>query len=550
MKIIKILLLALIFSTPVISQHQIPYLAKKGSAIQLMVDNEAFLMIAGELHNSSASTVEYMEPLFPTLKYMSVNTVFVTVAWEQFEPQEGLFDYTLVDAILENARKSDLKVCLLWFASWKNGESSYTPIWVKKDTKRFFRVKTKEGKDIETMSPFCEETKKADARAFAALMKHIKKVDTDNTVILMQPQNEVGMFQDIDYNEVALNLFEEEVPERLMSYLIKNKSRISTYIKNAWSLSEYKTKGTWKEVFGDTPEAKSFFITWQYANYIDYVAKAGRDQYDLPMMVNAWIVQKPEDLPGVYPNGGPVSRVIDIWKAAAPHIDIQSPDIYLPNFKEIVAMYHRDDNPLFIPESTSEVGRAFYAFGEHDAICYSPFGIEDASEDFLFRKSYGVLNEARHLILNYQGTGKMRAVLQEDEETYQDLYFGDYKVKVMYEGKEEPSFAIIIHSGENEFYVIGMNLSIYFSSERENTIGYIGQVFEGRFKDEEWITSRMLNGDETFHNSRLRVFGRKFRTQQDLIEITKNEGDPDAYSPATKQEITTPGIYKVITYQR
>jgi beta-galactosidase GanA len=399
MKIIKILLLALIFSTPVISQHQIPYLAKKGSAIQLMVDNEAFLMIAGELHNSSASTVEYMEPLFPTLKYMSVNTVFVTVAWEQFEPQEGLFDYTLLDAILENARKSDLKVCLLWFASWKNGESSYTPIWVKKDTKRFFRVKTKEGKDIETMSPFCEETKKADARAFAALMKHIKKVDTDNTVILMQPQNEVGMFQDIDYNEVALNLFEEEVPERLMSYLIKNKSRISTYIKNAWSLSEYKTKGTWKEVFGDTPEAKSFFITWQYANYIDYVAKAGRDQYDLPMMVNAWIVQKPEDLPGVYPNGGPVSRVIDIWKAAAPHIDIQSPDIYLPNFKEIVAMYHRDDNPLFIPESTSEVGRAFYAFGEHDAICYSPFGIEDASEDFLFRKSYGVLNEARHLIL-------------------------------------------------------------------------------------------------------------------------------------------------------
>lgn len=540
----------ILFLTKGNTQNNIPHLKKNGKATQLIVNNEPFLMIAGEVHNSSASTIEYMEPLFPKLKAMNLNSVFVTLAWEQFEPKEGVYDYTLVDAIIENAKKSNLKVCLLWFASWKNGESSYTPMWVKKDTKRFFRVKTKEGKAIETMSPFCEATKIADAKAFTALMKHIKEVDTEQTVILMQPQNEVGMFQDIDYNQVALNLYEKNVPVALMTYLNKNKKQLEPYVTEAWSTSNFKTAGTWKELFGDTLEAKAFFTTWQYATYIDFIAKSGREQYNLPMMVNAWIVQKTEDLPGVYPNGGPVSRVMDIWKAAAPNIDIQSPDIYLLNFKEIVAMYHRDDNPLLVPESKAEVGRAFYAFGEHDAICFSPFGIEDAANDFVFTKSYELLNEVQHLIKAYQGTGKMKAVLKEGDEKYKDIYLGKYKLKVMYEKPNEPSFGIIIQSDSDEFIVIGMNMSIYFSSEVKHTIGYIGQVYEGRYENEKWVTTRMMNGDETYHNSRLRVFGRTFETIDDIVKATKKEGDPDAYSPATKQSIVTPGIYKVITYER
>lgn len=550
MKTIKTTLFILLINIHLFAQKSIPYLAKNGKATQLMVNNEPFLMIAGEVHNSSASTVEYMKPLFSKLKQMNLNSVFVTLAWEQFEPEEGKYDYTLVNEIIKNAKENNLKVCLLWFASWKNGESSYTPMWVKKDTKRFLRVRTKEGKEIETMSPFGEATKEADAKAFTALMKHIKKIDKDQTVILMQPQNEVGMFQDIDYNKVSLDLFEKKVPNELLSYLQKNKNKLDNYLKESWKKNGFKNKGTWKDVFGNTPEAKTFFTTWQYATYINYVAKSGRKEYNLPMMVNAWIVQEPNDLPGVYPNGGPVSRVIDIWKAAAPDIDIQSPDIYLPNFKEIVAMYHREDNPLLVPESKAEVGRAYYAFGEHDAICFSPFGIEDAADNFVFTKSYELLNEIQHLIKKYQGTGKMRGVLQEGDETYKDLYMGNYKVKVMYEKPNEPSFGIVIQTGENEFIVAGMNMSVYFTSEVKDNIGYIGQVFEGKFEDHKWVTTRMMNGDETYHNSRLRVFGRTFNTNENLEKIEKKEGDPDAYSPATKKVITTPGIYKVITYMR
>jgi len=547
---ILLLLILVLTLSKVNAQDKIPHLKKNGAATQLMVDNKPFLMIAGEVHNSSASTIEYMEPLFPKLKAMHLNSVFVTLAWEQFEPEEGIYDYSLVDAIIDNAKKNDLKVCLLWFASWKNGESSYAPLWVKKDTKRFFRVKTMAGQEIETLSPFCEATKIADAKAFAALMKHIKEYDNDQTVILMQPQNEVGMFQQIDYNPISLELYEQAVPNQLMLYLKKNKRHLKPYLRNAWAVSNFKTKGTWKEVFGDTPESKAFFTVWQYATYINFVAKSGSEKYNLPMMVNAWIVQKPEDLPGVYPNGGPVSRVMDIWKAAAPDIDIQSPDIYLSNFKEIVAMYHRDDNPLLVPESSAIVGRAYYAFGEHDAICFSPFGIEDAADNFVFTKSYEVLHEVEHLIKEYQGTGKMKAVLQEGDEKSKDVYLGNYKLNVVFEKPNEPSFGIIIQESEHEFIVIGMNLTVFFSSEKKDTVGYIGQVYEGRYENKKWVATRLMNGDETYHNSRLRVFGRAFETSKDIVKVTKKEGEPDAYSPATKQKIVTTGVYRVITYER
>lgn len=133
---------------------------------QLIVNGKPFIMLAGELHNSSASTTEYLNSLWTPLKTLNLNTVLAPIAWEQFEPQEGIFDYTLINNMIDGARKNGFKLSILWFGSWKNGESSYAPTWVKEDTKRFFRVKNVEGKEIETLSPFCENAMKADAKAF------------------------------------------------------------------------------------------------------------------------------------------------------------------------------------------------------------------------------------------------------------------------------------------------------------------------------------------------------------------------------------------------
>ena len=550
----KILILSIfIIGVAILSgiAQNIAYLDKTKNKTQLIVDNKPFIMLSGELHNSSSSTTEYSAALWPKLKKMNLNSVIASISWELLEPKEGQYDYKLVDSLIKNADENNMKLCFIWFASWKNGESSYVPLWVKKDTKRFFRVKDKNGRNIETISPFCEEAMRADAKAFGLLLKHIKEVDINRAVIMIQPENEVGIFQDIDYNEIALKTFDKEVPIQLFLYLKKNIKILNEELKSLWQINGFKTKGTWKEVFGNNMYTKEFIMAWQYASYINEVARTGKKEYKLPMYVNAWIVQDPKDSPGVYPNGGPVSKVMDIYKAAAKDIDVLSPDIYLPNFKEIVAMYHRQDNPLLIPESTLDAGRAFYALAEHDAICFSPFGIEDGANDFVFAQSYKVLNELMPLITEFQGTGKMIGILKEGEESERSVQLGNYQLKIVYEKKNEPCYGLVIQTSDNEFLVAGMNLKITFDSTEKNKIGCIGQVWEGRFENGIWIPSRLLNGDETRNNRVLKVIGRQFATTQKQIDTSKTEKTEEqfVYTANKFEKLTTPGIYKVITYQ-
>ena len=555
-RVFSLLVCCCVASQLVIADEKIPHLVQSGDATQLIVDEKPFLMIAGELHNSSASTLQYMTPIIPKLKAMNLNTVLATVAWEQFEPEEGQFDYTLIDGLIQEARTNELKLVILWFASWKNGQSSYAPMWVKRDTERFWRVQTKEGRNTETLSPFCQATRRADAKAFAELMKRIKAIDHDSTVIMVQPENEVGILQDMDYHPEALEALQGEVPVTLIEYLDAHKNSLNPYVQEAWASHEYAKAGSWFEVFGDTPRTREFFMAWQIASYVESVALAGQNELALPMFVNAWIVQEPGDLPGTYPNGGPVDRVMDVYKAAAPSLFTLCPDIYLPDFKDICRQYVRNDNPLLIPESTVDAGRAFYAFAEHDAICYSPFGIDQrALHDHAFQQAYGVLNELSELILAYQGTGKMHGFLREQEETSRRVVMDDYSVEVVYEKKNEPCYGLIIQTSDHEFLVAGVNLRVEFDSTDQSRTGYIGQVWEGRYEQGEWIPTRMLNGDETYHNEALRVFGRektigRVGSPQHKLGPQPEVGQSDVTSSFRASRVKSPGIYRVLTYMR
>ena len=533
------------------SQHALPYLKDN----QLLVNDQPHLMIAGELHNSSASSFEYMEGVWPKLKSLNLNTVLATVSWDQFEPEEGRFDYQMIDYLIENAQKNKLKLAIVWFGSWKNGQSSYIPLWVKGDTQRFPRVQTKDGRQIETLSVFSEQSRNADAIAFTALMKRIKEKDANQTVIMVQPENEVGIFQDIDYRSEALDAFKSNVPEELTHYLKENRKNLKEEVKSVWEAAGSSTSGTWTDVFGDNPQAREFFMAWHYAKYMDYIAASGRKEHNLPMFVNAWIVQKPDDLPGVYPNGGPVSRVMDIYKAAALSIDIISPDIYLPNYKEIYGMYYRKaDNPLLVPESSLDPARAFYAFAEYDAICFSPFGIEDAAGDILFSSSYAVLNELLPVITQFQGTGRMRGIHLNRDHQDEVMNINGYEVAIKIQDPAQPAFGLIINTSEQEFLVSGMNFKATFQQDSGDQISYIGKVTEGRFEDGKWIEMRWLNGDETYHHELLRALGREkevdsgFQFRETNLDV--GEGDQFVYSPGGSNTITTPGIYKVRLYQR
>ena len=524
--------------------------ANRHGAVQLVVNGRPFLLIAGELHNSSNSTVASMNSLWASLEALHLNTVLAPVAWEQFEPQEGVYDYTLVDNLIEGARKHGMKVVILWFGSWKNGESSYAPLWVKDDTRRFLRVKNAAGREIETLSPFCEATMKADARAFRALALHIRATDqATGTVIALQPENEAGIFQDMDYSDASRKAYRQPVPQDLLRYMKKNRLSLRPELLAVWERNGAKTSGTWQEVFGNNAWSKSFYTVWHYARYIDYVAACAKEAYPLPMFCNCWLVQQENDLPGVYPNGGPVSRVADIWKAAAPHIDILAPDIYLPDFKGIAADYHRPDNPLLIPESTMRAAHAFWAFGRHDALGYSPFGIEDGTGNFVFAESYRVLNELMPLITEYQGSGRMHAVMREPGEPEPTIESGAYRLHIAYE--TDDAYGLIIRTDANEFLVAGLGFQVTFSSVDSRKTGYIKQVWEGGFAGGRWQSFRLLNGDETYHNARLLVRGRRTCTPEKTTVPRPDRPDGIfVYSPLSHQTIHTPGIYRVTVYLR
>lgn len=522
-------------------------------AVQLIVNDKPFLMIAGELHNSSNSTTTYMNSLWSALNNLNLNTVLAAIAWEQLEPAEGQFDYTLVDNLVEKARENNLKVAILWFGSWKNGESSYAPAWVKQDTGKYRRVVDASGREIETLSPFCEATMKADANAYRHLMRHIARIDYDGTVIAMQPENEVGIFAEKDFSPIAKKYYEGQVPGRLIDYMLENEATLRPELKRVWHANGRKLSGRWEDVFGSSHEAKHYCTAWQYATYINTVAKAGREEYDIPTFCNCWIVQADGDLPGVYPNGGPVSIVFDVWKAAAPCIDVLCPDIYLPQFKEIVADYHRHDNPLLIPEATVNAANAFYAFAEHDAICYSPFGIEDANGNFDFAQGYKVLNELMPIIARHQGSGNIHGFLPSEGETERTVKMGDYELCVKYDSPH--SFGLIIQDSPGEFIVAGIGLKVKVASTDEDKTGYIREVWEGGYDDEgNWVPTRLLNGDETWHHSQLLVKGRKTITADagsgGNFMDSAPAGEIFVYSPEARKALWSPGIYKMITYTR
>ena len=349
-----------------------------------------FVILGGELSNSAATSVSDIDEVLPRMKALGLNTVLVPVYWEFLEPSEGLMDFTLVDRTIDVARQQGLKIVPLWFGAWKNSMSCYTPVWFKRDVKRFPRAVTKEGKPLEIASCFSDNVLQADLQAFSALMQHIAEKDPlREVVIMMQIENEIGMLESArDHSPLAEKVYCQPVPQALLKAL------------------NLKKKGTWAEVFGTDDYADEKFMAWHYACYVEHLAQAARRIHNMPLYVNAAMNSRGRK-PGEYPSAGPLAHLADIWKAGAPSIDILAPDIYDTGFKSWASQYAmplrpqdggRIKNRLFIPESRcceNSGVRALYAFGEHQALGFSPFAIDQASskETESVTQAYDLLNQ-------------------------------------------------------------------------------------------------------------------------------------------------------------
>lgn len=501
------------FSVFVLALHaaELPHIRIENETGQLIVSGKPFLILGGELGNSSAGTAAQADLIVPKLASMHVNTILMPVTWEQTEPKEGSFDFSILDHWIETARKHNMRLVLLWFGSWKNAFSNYTPVWVKADPKRFPRAESSDRKPLEILSTLSEETRRCESRAFAALMSHIRDNDSEQqTVLMVQVENEVGYLgQGRDRSPAANRLFRGRVPEMLIHTLVAKRLKLAPEL--AAHINE---RGqSWSEVFGDA--ADEVFMAWNYASYIEDIVHAGKSEYALPMYVNAQL-PAPLERAGEYPSGGPHPYYLEVWRAAAPSIDFYSPDIYWPDFEYWVQRYEVASNPIFIPEARIESApyNALYAFGQARAFGFSPFAIENATlpkdEDSKpqMMQVYEALDSMRDLLPAAQASELTRGLVLHatSPRPTQTVALGGYLFEATL-SRSWPTRMIIANDGAmlilqsspGEFYVLGTGLTVSIARDADVDAGIAGieSVEQVSRASGHWTTERRLNGDQT-----------------------------------------------------
>src|SRR5438105_8174896 len=233
-----------------------PRFVQKDGRWALLVDGQPFLMLGGQVHNSSAWPSEF-PAIWKAFAALHANTIEAPVYWEQIEPQPGRFDWSNVDFFVKGAREHNLHVVLLWFGTWKNGNMHYVPEWVKTDTKRFPRVIRADGEPTDVLSANSPANLEADKAAFVALMRHLRTLDAnEHTILMVQVENEGGCIGSVrDFSPSANESFARQGPADLLSVV-------------------HKQPGTWTQIFGS--EADEIFQVYHQAQYINEIAAAGK----------------------------------------------------------------------------------------------------------------------------------------------------------------------------------------------------------------------------------------------------------------------------------
>jgi beta-galactosidase GanA len=492
---------------------QPPTAIRQNDRYALMVDGAPFLMLSAQINNSSHWPA-MLPKVWPAVEQLHANTVEVPIAWEQVEPREGEFDFSFLDSLLAQAHERSVHLVLLWFGTWKNNGPSYTPEWVKLDNKRFPRVIDAKGVVRNSLSPLSQTTLAADRKAFVTLVRHLRAVDTEHTVIMIQVENETGTYGAVrDHSPAAQRLFGAAVPQQLVTALAKR-------------------PGTWTQVFGK--DADEFFHAYSIARFVEQVAEAGKAAYPIPLSVNAALRDPFKDQdPYDYSSGGPTWNVLDIWKAAAPSIDVIGPDIYLRDYGSYVRtldLYARADNALFVPETgnTRENARYFFEVVGRGGLGFAPFGMDftgyvnfplgaarlDEETIEAFARNYRLIEPMMRQLAVLNLLGKVWGKAEPTDTHIQHLVLGAtndarWQVEVSYgrdmfgdaapKGNPTPSGGVLVAElAPDEYLVTGYQARVGFERARQSSKPFmLARVEEGRYEGGRWIVERVWNGDQT-----------------------------------------------------
>ena len=504
----------------------LPHFRHENSIGQLIVQGKPFLIRGGELGNSSAGTAAQADAILPAMAGLRLNTVLMPVAWEQVEPREGTFDFSILDHWIDTAREQHLHLVLLWFGTWKNAFSEYAPGWVKSDTKRFPRAQAPHGVPLEILSTFGTETLRADSRALQALMAHLRLKDEEQqTILMVQVENEMGYLgPGRDRSAEADRQFDSPVPPELLAALTAPHAELSPELA-----AHFHPQGrAWREVFGEA--ANEVFMAWRCALFVNAVATAGKKEYPLPMYVNAQL-PAPMERPGEYPSGGPHPDYLAVYRAVAPAIDFYSPDIYWPDFEYWVKRYEIPGNPIFIPEARIESApwNALYAYGAGKAIGFCPFGIDSLrpparSDDAApaIMQVYAAIANLEDMLLAAQSAGRTRGLVLHANSlrASQTVALGGYLFEASLSRdrsgtlRADDGGMLLIESRPDEFFVAGSGLTVKISRDpdTDGRIAGIANIEQVSRAGPDWTVAARINGDQSNQGRQLTLDSREVRT--------------------------------------
>lgn len=516
-----------------------PWTLSTEAPFVLRRDGAPALLVGGQVFNSASSSPKAITDSFAHVRRVGGNVVLSPVSWALSEPAEGAFDFALVDIMLAEARKNELRLVLLWFGAFKNAASTYAPRWVRSNPARFPRVVveptgmqafTYEGATAKpVLSVFSRELREADAKAFEALIRHLVSADPEGTVVMVQVENESGLLSDSrDRNQLAEAAWTASVPSELIAH-VRATPPGSTSARSLWDSNGTAESGSWSQVFGDTPAAEEVFMAWTIAGYVEHLARRGQAIAEMPMYANAWLGPQPgQATAGQYPSGGPASTVLDVWRAAAPSLAFLGPDVYAEDADGAMAHYATGVQPFFVPECRLSAGELVRAIGTYAAFGWSAYGLDRANPDAQVAATLAFLSALEDEIVQAQLRGSISAVVIEPGVEVEarhidgiditargalalfqrmlldagvhvpatELKVPDETVpgaEVTHHGDKRP-FVLIVGTGDDGFLVIGREVTLdFFAADAQIEIDSVEELLA---ESGSVVPGRVLNGDE------------------------------------------------------